>query len=128
MLGFVCTIFISANNVCAEDKKVHLNIPQNMHALITYGHCKANTKIKDDKITVLNSIIKVEEGKVTNLSKQNKLLGEDYTIKETEAAEWKDQYMRCTEALVDARKVEWYEFNLKSVFTGSMVTLLLLLL
>ena len=96
-----------------------------MNALITFQHCKVNSKVKDDKISVLEAILEVEESKVVNLSKQNNILFEDYSIKETEAAEWKVEYMQCTEALVDAKKVPWWKFDLKSVLTGTLIPLII---
>ena len=123
MLGLSLAI-LSANNSFADDK-VDFDIAHSMNALITYGHCKANTKIKDGKITVLEAILEVEEDKVDNLSKQNKILVEDYSIKEIEAGEWKAEYMQCTEALVDAKKVPWWKFDLKSVLTGTLIPLII---
>ena len=123
------SVILSASNTFAEtDKKVNFSIPHSMNALITFQHCKVNSKVKDDKITVLEAILEVEEGKVANLSKQNSLLFEDYSIKETEAAEWKDQYGQCTEALIDAKKVPWWKFDTKSVVTGVISTLLAIIL
>ena len=123
LLGLSLAI-LSANNSYAEDK-VNLSIPHNMNALITFQHCKVNSKVKDDKISVLKAILEVEESKIVNLSQQNSILLEDYFIKDTEAAEWKIEYMQCTEALVDAKKVPWWKFDLKSVLTGTLIPLII---
>ena len=128
MLLGLSLVILSANNSYAEEGKVNLSVPHNMNALITFQHCKVNSKVKDDKITVLEAILEVEESKVDNLSKQNSLLFKDYSIKKTEAAEWKVEYMQCTEALVDAKKVPWWKFDLKSVLTGTIGTLLLVII
>lgn len=118
---------LSASNSYAEGK-VNLSIPHNMNALISMQACKVNSKIKSDKIDVLSALIDLEEDKVDNITSQNELLTEDYFIKETEAAEWKTEYLQCTEALIDAKKVPWWKFNLKSVFTGVIGTLLVVFL
>lgn len=127
VLHGLSSVIIFASSAYAEER-VNFNIAHSMNALITFQHCKVNSKIKDDKIVVLTSTVTVAEDRADNLSKQNTLLAEDYLIKETEAVEWKAEYMQCTAALIDAKKVPWYSFNLKSVLTGSIGTLLLILL
>lgn len=126
MLGFVCMILICASNSYAneEDKKVSLNIPQSIHVLMSYGHCKANIKVKDDKIVVLSEIIEEEKGRADNLFNQNKICGDNSNIYKNQAREWKKEYYDCTEELKD---LPWWKFDFKSISVGSIITLLALI-
>ena len=123
-LGMLLVILSARGNSYAEGK-VNLSIPHNMNALISIQACKVNSKIKDKKISILEAMLEVEEGKVDNLFNQNKLLMDSYTIKMTEAAEWKSEYMQCTEALIDAKDWPWWKFDLKSVLTGTIIPLII---
>lgn len=123
-LGINLALIFANSNAYAEDNaKINFNIPHSMNALITFQHCKVNSKIKDDKIVTLSAIIKSSEAQAANLRKQNNLLAVDFSIKSTEAKEWEAEYLNCTEALVDARNTPWYKFDSKSILTGILGTL-----
>ena len=121
----VVFIFVTSNAFAEdEDRKVHLNIAHSMNQLITYDHCLYNSKIKDEKIVVLNEIIAEEETKVKNLFNQNRICGDNFNIKEGQANMWKDEHTKVSEELKDAKDWPWYKFDLKSVSVGSILTLL----
>ena len=123
MLGFVCMVSISATNTYANevDKKVNLNIPHNMNALITYGHCKVNSKVKDEKIVVLSDIIEKEKDKVDNLFNQNKICIDNSNMYKKQAEEWKVEYKKTIEELKKAKDWPWWKFDVKSVVTGVII-------
>ena len=125
MLGFVLvSIFVTNSAFAEEDKKVHLNIPHSMNALITFQHCKVNSKVKDEKIVILSDIIAKEEEKVKNLFDQNRLSIENSDMHKKQAKEWKAEHKQCTEELIDAKDWPWWKFDLKSMSVGSILTLL----
>lgn len=129
MLGLsVVFIFVTINAYAEEDKKVHLNIPHSMNQLITYDHCMYNSEVKDKKIVVLTEIIAAEETKVKNLFNQNRICGDNFNIKEKQAELWKVEYEKATDELIKAKDWPWWKFDLKSVLTGSIGTILLILL
>ena len=129
MLGLsVVFIFVTINAYAEEDKKVHLNIAHSMNQLITYDHCMYNSEVKDKKIVVLTEIIAAEETKVKNLFNQNRICGDNFNIKEKQAELWKVEYEKATDELIKAKDWPWWKFDLKSVLTGSIGTILLILL
>ena len=125
MLGFVLvSMFVTNSAFAEEDKKVHLNIAHSMNALITFQHCKVNSKVKDEKIVILSDIIAKEKEKVKNLFDQNRLSIENSDMHKKQAKEWKAEYKQCTEELIDAKDWPWYKFDLKSMSVSSILTLL----
>lgn len=131
MLLIVWVSIFVTNNAFAEevnDKKVHLNIAHSMNALISIQYCKVNSKVKEEKIIVLNDIIAKEEEKVKNLFDQNRLSIDNSDMYKAQAEEWKAEHKQCTEDLIDAKDWPWYKFDLKSMSTGSILTLLALLM
>ena len=128
MLGFVLvSIFVTNSAFAEEDKKVHLNIAHSMNALITFQHCKVNSKVKDEKIVILSDIIAKERGKVKNLFDQNRISIDNSDMYKEQAGNWKKEYKQCTEDLIDSKDWPWYKFDLKSMSIGSILTLLALL-
>lgn len=129
MLGFVLVSIFVTNNAFAEgDKKVHLNVPHSMNALITFQHCKVNSKVKDEKIVVLSDIIAKEKEKVKNLFDQNRLSIENSDMHKKQAKEWKIEYKQCTEELIDAKDWPWWKFDFKSVVIGMITPIAIKLL
>ena len=122
---------LSANNAFAEeveDKKVHLNIAHSMNALITFQHCKVNSKVKDETIVVLSDIIAKEEEKVKNLFDQNRLSIENSDMHKKQAADWKKEYKQCTKELIKAKDWPWWKFDFKSMSVGSVLTLIVIII
>lgn len=117
-------ILFATTDSYAEDKKVNLNIPHTYNLLIDIGYYKKKLKTSDKEKVVLSAIIAEEEAKVENLFEQNRICGENYIIKEKQADLWKKKYKECTEELIKAKDWPWWKFDLKSVLTGSIGTLL----
>ena len=128
IFGLSSVIIFTSNAYAGESNKVDLNIPHSYNALITIQACKVNSKIKDKKVSILEAMLTVEEGKTENLFGQNKLCTENNGIYKTQAKEWKAEHKECTEELIKAKDWPLWKFDFKSMSVGSILTLLALLL
>ncbi len=116
MVSLVALIILFASSSHA----VELDIQESKRLINDFLLCQ-------DRVVILSDIIDTEKKVSINLSSQIEKVAANYTIVETEAAEWKAEYLQCTVELIDAKKTPWWKFNLKSVFTGSILTLIVII-
>lgn len=127
-LLLLAIIFATSNTVLAEDEAVKLNVPHSMNMLIDLGYFKKELKTKNKEVIVLSDIIGQQKGTIDNLFQQNKICSNNYNIKETQAEEWKAAYAEVNEELIKALDIPWYRFDIKSMASGSIITLILVIL
>lgn len=127
LLLSMAIIFATSNSTLAEDRPVRLNVPHSYNLLIDVGYCKAELKKKNKETVILSDIIDKEKDKVDNLFQQSKICAENYEIKEQQAKEWKAEHAKVSEELIKALDIPWWKFDFKSIFTGSALTVLLIL-
>ena len=127
-LLLLAIIFATSNTVLAEDETVKLNVPHSINMLIDLGYFKKELKTKNKEVVVLGDIVKQQEEIIDNLFQQNKICSDNYNIKDTQAKEWKAAHAEVSEELTKALDTPWYKFNIKSMTSGSIMTLILIIL
>lgn len=111
----------------AEDN-VKLNVSISKNLIADFNSCQDTSLVSIKKINILSEIVEAEKARADNLYLQNEMCEESLFIVETQADEWETEYTQCVEDSIECGELPWYTFDVKSTFTGALVTLLLILL
>lgn len=110
------------------DDKVQLNINNSKKLIADFMACRDNSLINSNKIAVLSEIIKAEKTRADNLYIQSEKYEENIAIVETQAEEWKQEYIKCAEDSINCDELPWWKIDFKSfgIGIGTILTLMII--
>lgn len=129
MLIWVTLFAVISNSLAFADEKVYLIPEYTKNLIVDFKQCKDSLNKNKKGNVLLKEINEKEQIINKNLRKQKNICDENYKIIETQAAEWKESYMKSSEDLAEALNEsifsQWYFWLAGGVLIGLGIPVIL---